>query len=288
MALTQKRENLLWLHSELDDLGLDPFAFRIYAHLARRAESTGRAWPKIEDIATHCGISERMVRSCIQKLVDERLIVIVGGAGAKGGGRRNVYHLVARNEWLASKLKAPEPDQPAQDAACSGDQPAQDAGCNRHDMPVDYKEKGNPDKGNPTGGASAATSHSKASEGKVSGEEKTPEVGTGKKARGKSPDPRKFLADFPPEWRENDEFCEAWIRWGEARIAARKAMTPQAATLARNKLTRFPVGVGVQALDRATLQGWTGVFPESIVRPDGKGSKFDAASGNASDQDFGF
>ncbi len=313
MALKQRRENLLWLHSDLDDAGLDPFTFRIYAHLARRAESTGRAWPKVADIAEACKISPRMVGECLKKLVDERLIVIVGGLGANGGGKRNVYHLVARNEWLTAKMADQATEQSAPHADCkpseTGEQTAPHADCNRHLMPIDYIGKGYPSKGYPIGEAPSASLES--SEGSIG---ENPQEGTAKgskaspatrdsaptpakpakatpsakkKGKGKAPDPKTFLADFPIEFRQSDEFVEAWVRWCESRVERGKdPVTRQAATIARNKLIKFPIDHGVRSLDLSTLSGWTAVFPESLNSRQGE-ADFKNASGNASDQDFG-
>lgn len=52
--LFDRRRLPLFIHSELDDMGLSPEAFRVYAHLARRAGKDGRAWPGVQSIGDVC------------------------------------------------------------------------------------------------------------------------------------------------------------------------------------------------------------------------------------------
>jgi predicted RNA-binding Zn-ribbon protein involved in translation (DUF1610 family) len=63
----------VFIHSELDDYGLDPYEFRVYSRLARRA-GQGEAMESALNIAKTCGISERKVRDAINLLFAARLI----------------------------------------------------------------------------------------------------------------------------------------------------------------------------------------------------------------------
>lgn len=44
----------IFVHSDIDDLGLTTNAFRVYAHLARRAGKDNTAWPSYATIGEHC------------------------------------------------------------------------------------------------------------------------------------------------------------------------------------------------------------------------------------------
>lgn len=52
--LFDRRRLPVFIHSELDDMGLSLEAFRVYAHLARRAGRDGRAWPGLQSIGDVC------------------------------------------------------------------------------------------------------------------------------------------------------------------------------------------------------------------------------------------
>lgn len=61
--------NVIFIHSSLDDMGLTANEFRIYAHLARRANKKSKqAWPSIPSMAKVCRISEESVRYALKCL----------------------------------------------------------------------------------------------------------------------------------------------------------------------------------------------------------------------------
>jgi hypothetical protein len=62
------------LHSQLDDMGLDVFQFRVYFHLLRRADRKSCCYPSIRSIASVCKISPRKVQEVLGELVDRQLI----------------------------------------------------------------------------------------------------------------------------------------------------------------------------------------------------------------------
>ena len=53
--LGDKRTQVLWVHSSIDDMtNLSPNAMRVYMHLVRRANGCGMAWPSLQSIGDHC------------------------------------------------------------------------------------------------------------------------------------------------------------------------------------------------------------------------------------------
>lgn len=70
-----RKIDIIFIHSELDDLGLSLAQFRIYAHIARRA-SSGKAYPKVATIAQFCGVCENTVRTTIRELEGMGLIQV--------------------------------------------------------------------------------------------------------------------------------------------------------------------------------------------------------------------
>jgi hypothetical protein len=90
--------NVLFVHSELDDLGLDPHEFRIYAHLARRANGKSRAYPGITSMSESCRMKRHTVIRVIRSLEERGLIKVL----RKTGGL-NEYVLTPPSEWIGSQ-----------------------------------------------------------------------------------------------------------------------------------------------------------------------------------------
>lgn len=58
----------LFVHSEVDDAGLSPAAFRVLANLARRADKRRRCWPSVIGIAEVCRMSRPTAMRAIEEL----------------------------------------------------------------------------------------------------------------------------------------------------------------------------------------------------------------------------
>lgn len=109
--------NVIFVHSKIDDLGLSVFAFRVYAHLARRASRSGCAWPSIGTMARICRIGETKVREALKELDARRMIA--------RQPRENQTYLVRltppsiwREEGFATRT--PSPREPVRDGAPPG------------------------------------------------------------------------------------------------------------------------------------------------------------------------
>lgn len=63
-----------FIHSSLDEYGLDPYQFRVYSHLVRRAFPKGTCYPKISTIASTTCMSDRKVQQVLHQLEDKGLI----------------------------------------------------------------------------------------------------------------------------------------------------------------------------------------------------------------------
>ena len=80
-----------FLSSQLDELGLDPYEFRVYLHLCRRANDENRAWPSHATVSAVCKMSEKKVREVLISLRDKGLISIINNFRADGGKTSNSY-----------------------------------------------------------------------------------------------------------------------------------------------------------------------------------------------------
>ena len=266
--------NAIFIHSAIDDAGLDPFSFRVLMHLSRRANKSSMAFPGLESIATVTKISERQVRRAMEVLEARQMVEI---SQAPGKGNRHQYLLTAKSRWIL------EPDtQAGFDSESESGQPVRfKADC----QSGSFTREGNPLEGDPKYKAEVLKKSTDAFIPEpLPAPTKEPKPAKGKKGR---VDPTKFLPDFPVEFKHDDTFVEAWKNWGEMRNEMKKPLTPQAAKLAMNRLTAYPVTVAIQALDRSTLSSWTGVFPESVGKGP-NGGKYQAASDTQPKQDFGF
>jgi len=93
-ALPSERVNPIFVHSHLDDYGLTPSQFRVYAHLSRRASKTGKAWPSIQSVARVCRLHPRTVRCALKILVWYRMV----RAEPRRGGS-TIYSMSPPSHW---------------------------------------------------------------------------------------------------------------------------------------------------------------------------------------------
>jgi DNA-binding MarR family transcriptional regulator len=92
-----RRPPAIWLHRAIDDMALDPYEFRVYCHLCRRAGANGRAWPGMQSIAAKCRMGKAKVKMCLIALVERGMIEVESG---KQDGKPNVYRLNDLDKWL--------------------------------------------------------------------------------------------------------------------------------------------------------------------------------------------
>lgn len=101
--LVDRRALPIFIHSEIDDMtSVSPNAMRVYMHLARRADKSGKAWPSYQSIGDHCFSSisqtsatrKTFARNAIEELVKAGLIVKEQRRRDDGGQTSNAYVLV--------------------------------------------------------------------------------------------------------------------------------------------------------------------------------------------------
>ena len=112
ISVEEGRDDLpIFIHSELDDLDITAEAFRVYAHLARRAGSNGKAYPSYQSIGERCfrkqypnASSETLRRKAIaavNELIELGLILKRPNIKKDGSHATNDYRLTPRREWKA-------------------------------------------------------------------------------------------------------------------------------------------------------------------------------------------
>lgn len=89
---------LLFVHSDLDDYGLTPTQFRIYAHLRRRAGRGGVAFAGVRSMARICRVNKD---TAMQATIDLEALGFV--RVEKKHGATNHYSLTRPSEWTVRK-----------------------------------------------------------------------------------------------------------------------------------------------------------------------------------------
>ena len=113
-----RKQYVVFVHSELDDLPLTPEAFRVYCHLVRRAGRDGEAFPSFTSIARHCfawneennpesarskcpksDSARQMAIKAIKELKSFNLVTVEPRLRANGAKSSNEYVVTHVSEW---------------------------------------------------------------------------------------------------------------------------------------------------------------------------------------------
>lgn len=81
---------MIFVHADLDLYGLNPYEFRLYAHIARR----GQCFSSLETMANICKMSVRKAQYALKSLLSQGLI-----EKTTRKGRTDVYQVTSRSEW---------------------------------------------------------------------------------------------------------------------------------------------------------------------------------------------
>lgn len=225
-----------FIHSELDDFGLDPFAFRVYAHLARRAGGkTDVHWASVASTARVCGMSERRVRMALRDLEEHGLVT-----RTERPGETSEYRLTPRRSWRGgAKHEKPRHQVPPLNTPT----PAPGAAPPRHHMPT-----------TPAPGAAKGTP--------------TKVLPLKEEAHAR----KRASPKFDPLKTELPKHVDptTWAAFVTHRREIRKPLTPTATERLVAMLRRHPTDANAM-LDRSTQNGWTGVFPPDNGAPSRRG-----------------
>ncbi len=159
--------NVVFIHSRLDDYGLPPPVFRIYAHIARRA-GNGDAYPAIATMARTCLVHPQTARRAVQLLTKHGLIT-----REPRPGTTPIYRLTPASQWHPPTHISGNPstsDTPPKPRQATPAKPMQG-----HPSESDGVE-GNPLGGNPLGGNPETTNTTRAARGVPRSESEALEV----------------------------------------------------------------------------------------------------------------
>ena len=90
--------SIAFIHNFLDEYGLDPYEFRLYAHIVRRTggKPGGVCFATIAKIAEICKMSSRKAQQAIKVLKEAKFI-----KQDKRPGRTDEYRVVPASEWVS-------------------------------------------------------------------------------------------------------------------------------------------------------------------------------------------
>lgn len=93
-------ESVMFVHQYLDEYELDPFEFRVYAHVVRRTggKTQGDFFASLSKTAEICQISVRKVQQALKFLYEARFL-----DQDKRQGRTDVYKLTSTKDWVSKE-----------------------------------------------------------------------------------------------------------------------------------------------------------------------------------------
>ena len=113
---SQSRKPLPLVRSDLDEYGLDPYEFRIYAHVVRRTggKLDGKCFATQKKTADICKMSVRKVQYALKTLCEAGLL-----QKEERKGRTDIYRLTPRSAWkpkdelkqIRQKAKESKPEE---------------------------------------------------------------------------------------------------------------------------------------------------------------------------------
>lgn len=90
--------SVMFVRSDLDEYGLDPYEFRVYGHIVRRTGSklSGVSFASVKKMAEGCGMGTRKVQYALQMLCKAGLLSV----DEDSNYRTNKYRLMPKDHWV--------------------------------------------------------------------------------------------------------------------------------------------------------------------------------------------
>lgn len=98
--MSKERLDLMFIHSDLDEAGLDPFEFRLFGHIVRRTGGSfdGECFASQLSISKVCQMSMSTTQRGLRVLCDGGFI-----SKHERPGRTAVYRLRTSENWISPK-----------------------------------------------------------------------------------------------------------------------------------------------------------------------------------------
>lgn len=100
ITLPKQEYKPVFVHSSLDDYGLDPYEFRLYSRIARREGGVnGACEESVPNMAAACGMGERKAQHALKLLTEAGLIT-----AEERVGRSTLYRTTLASVWLSPEV----------------------------------------------------------------------------------------------------------------------------------------------------------------------------------------
>lgn len=100
---TNERRYYTIIPNMIDDMGLSPFAYRLYGHYKRVAGEVGSCWQSVDTLAETCKMSRGMVSKCRQELEAAGLINVTRTDNPHGG--RDYITVTVKDIWALNVVR---------------------------------------------------------------------------------------------------------------------------------------------------------------------------------------
>jgi hypothetical protein len=96
-------DRFIFIHSYLDEAGLDPYEFRVLSHVGRRVGATYKEefFASMKKSAAICQMSVRKMQSCLKILCEAGFLDKI-----QRDGRTDIYKLKHPKNWASSEQLA--------------------------------------------------------------------------------------------------------------------------------------------------------------------------------------
>lgn len=98
VVATSPPSSVAFIHNFLDEYGLDPYEFRLYAHIVRRTggKPEGVCFASLRKTAEICKMSMRKAQQAMKVLIKANLVT-----QTKRTGRTDEYRVTSVNNWAS-------------------------------------------------------------------------------------------------------------------------------------------------------------------------------------------
>lgn len=211
-----------FIAADLDDSGLDPYTFRVYCRVLRRA-GNGEAFESCTSMGEACKMSEKAVRTCLKKLLDAKLIV-----AEKRLGQTTVYRL---KDTPTPELRSDPPVPRSEVKVPTPEPPTEGSGKTFRPTPVPRSDKGYPIEGNPI------------------------------KEKKTSSSPIDTMIAFLPDTHRGDEMRKALVDYFSMRSKKKYGLLlPENLEKQALEFGEYPASAVIAALNTSTVRQYRGVF----------------------------
>lgn len=244
----------LFIHSSIDDAGLDPYEFRIFCHLRRRArEKDNAAYPGMRKISEVTGIALGKVCSVISSLQKKGFLAVRKRTGSH---QTNLYYI-----GLPDERKTDLSDSDSVHVVNAEENSVHVVNASVHAVNTRESTEGNP-----------SLRSSSCSSNTLKNSERDVFSALPKKKKTKLTVESVIEAVPPDLTLQSPSFLRAWQRWVRNRLELPKPVTLGAFEEHMRKCARWGESAAIAAIRAAIDGSWQTLYEPKIQKPEKVGS----------------